>query len=144
LSTPTLNPKIRYKTPAVCHKAGEPIPIVPPGGYPPDLHGVAHWIDTDVLSPVDFSDTLTAHHNPPGGHYLGASPGTPNFFTFTLDLNPETNLWHMVLWLHGLRQPPEDHEFLPLAINLEHPFDTGLITEGEAQNVALRQYQLMY
>jgi hypothetical protein len=142
MATPTLSPKVRYKTPAVCHKSCPPDPPIPDIGYPQDVSGFATWIDPDPLNPADLSATLHGIPLTPTGPYVGNSPGSTDFFTFTLAQDPFTQLWIMTLIIHGQRIPPEDHIFQAFSIDLTVPFDTGLQYESDPINYELREFQL--
>ncbi len=144
MATPTLKPRIRFKTPALCHKSFLAPPDVPPGAVPPTVSGSAAWIDPDPLNPADFSATISGRLVNMPGIYLGQSPPGRDFFTFQFTLNPTTWLWEMILTLHGQRDPPEAHEFVQFAIDLTKSFDSGLRTEGPAEAVEFRQFRLRF
>lgn len=127
MSTPTLAPRVRFQTPAVCHKAQpKPTPLLP-FQLPTDLYGYVHWYDPDPLYPADLSVTLSLQLTGAPNHYYGTSAGETNYITCDLYHHAPTNLWHLDLWIYGLRVPPEDFEFSPFPINTAVPIDTGLL-----------------
>ncbi len=144
MATPTLNPKVRFKTPAVCHKSFAAPPDIPKGFLPPTLFGFASWRDPDPLAPADFSSVVNLRLLNPAGFYAGTGPGPIDFFTVRLLLNIPLQLWSAFLTLHGQRVPPETFIFPAFAIDPTKDFDTGLLTEHPALPIELRQMRLAY
>ena len=126
MSTPLLNPRVRFKTPAVCHKSLPPPSDVLPPALPPDVSGFCLWNDPDPLNPAYVSTTAVLHLVDPAGRYEGQSPEPTNFIRCILKYDTTFEVWDLQMWLHGLRVPPEDFEFYPFNIDPTKPFDTGL------------------
>ncbi len=144
MATPSLAPRIRFKTPAICHKSFVGPPDLEPGDFPITLNGFAAWVDPDPLNPADFTSTLTIRRLGAGPIYRGKGPGKIDFFQMILLRSLLDGLWYGVLQLNGQRVPPEEYEFQPFAIDLTKPLDTGIRTEHPALPTELRQFQFTY
>ncbi len=144
MATPTLKPRIRFKTPAICHKAFKAPVDIPPGAFPPSLNGFASWRDLDPLNPAEFTSTITLRKLHPAGFYGGQSPGAVDFFILRLILDIASQLWTAHLSLHGQRIPPETYVFAPFGIDPTKEFNTGMRTEDAGVQGELRQFQLQF
>ncbi len=144
MATPSNQQRVRFKTPALCHKSFKAPPEIQPGALPPSLNGWASWIDPDPLTPARFTSTLRARKASGPNLYVGVGPGDLDFFEIGIFQDPFSQLWNCILILHGQRDPPEEYNFAAITIDLTKPFDTGLLTEHPAQPSELRQLRMTF
>jgi len=129
MSTPTLHPRVRFKTPAVCHKSTPPPPDILPGTFPPDVSGFCLWTDEVPGNEVHVSSTALLQLVDPAGKYEGQTPEETLFIRCTLQLIHSSNLWRLQMHMPNNPAAPPFFAFANFPVDLTVPFDTGLLNE---------------
>lgn len=110
---------------------------VPPAGSclppfdrrrPPKIRGYVNWTDADPIAPVAAYALITAGPRTPGGDYSGQADFSNGYLGVTVHDNWPTPTVLVSIWVHDPWRTPEWHHWPDVAMPLDEPFDTHLLT----------------